>query len=352
MADGVQSSRPAIAVEGQDRPALSGGLLSLRIDEQVEGLYCCEARFGNWGAVNGSVGFLHFDRRLLEFGKELKVKLGQDELFAGRITALEASYPDAGPPELTVLAEDRFQDLRMTRRTRTFADVSDQDLVSRIAGDHGLTPDATVSGPTHKVLAQLDQSDLAFLRERARANDAELWVSGTTLSVKPRASRTSAPLSLGHGASLRRVEVLADLAHQRTSVEVGGWDVAGKQALKEQATDSTVSGELKGGDSGASVLRSALGERKESVAHTVPVSSQEAKARAESIFRHRARRFVVARGVAETSVGFRAGATVKLERLGPLFSGEYYVTAVRHLFDGAEGLRTEFLAERPGLGRP
>ena len=36
---------------------------------------------------------------------------------------------------------------------------------------------------------------------------------------------------------------------------------------------------------------------------------------------------------------------------GPLFSGKYYVCEVKHLFDG-EGLRTEFVAERPGLGKP
>jgi phage protein D len=352
MAEGIQSSRPTIAVEGQDRPALSGGLLSLRLEENVEGLYSCEVTFGNWGASNGKPDFLHFDRRLLEFGKELKVKLGTDELFAGKITALEGSFPDAAPPELNVLAEDRLQDLRMTRRTRTFTDVSDRDVVTRIAGDHGLTADSDLSGPTHKVLAQLDQSDLAFLRERARANDAELAVSGTKLSVKSHAGRTATAPTLTHGGSLRRVDVLADLAHQRTSVDVGGWDPSGKRALKENATDSTVSGELKGGDSGAKVLRSSLGERKESVAQTVPLSSQEARARAESIFKHRARRFVVARGVAETNASLRAGVTVKLDRLGPLFNGEYYITSVRHLFDGAEGLRTEFVAERAGLGRP
>ena len=130
-----------------------------------------------------------------------------------------------------VLAEDRFQDLRMTRRTRTFADVSDADVISQVAGDHGLTPSVGVSGPTHKVLAQVNQSDLAFLRERARALDAELWVSDSTLNVQPRASRGGSPVTLTYGKELRELRVLADLAGQRTSLEVTGWDVSGKQAL-------------------------------------------------------------------------------------------------------------------------
>jgi hypothetical protein len=34
-----------------------------------------------------------------------------------------------------------------------------------------------------------------------------------------------------------------------------------------------------------------------------------------------------------------------------LFSGKYYVSEVKHLFDGTRGMRTEFMAERAGLGK-
>jgi phage protein D len=352
MAEPVQSARPTILVAGREEPGLAGGLLRLRIEERLEGLYACEASFGNWDARNGDVDFAYFDRQLLDFGKELTVRLGQDTLFAGRVTGLEAGFPEASPPTITVLAEDRLQDLRMTRRTRAFADVADRDVMSQIASDHGLTPDLDLNGPTHKVLAQLDQSDLAFLRERARAVDAEVWVNGRTLAAKSHGSRNGGKLTIAHGGALREFEVLADLADQRTSVDVGGWDVAGKRALRETADSSVLGAELGGGDGGGSVLRSALGERKESVAHTVALTSQEARARAEALYKRRARRFIRGRGIAETSSALRVGATVKLDRLGPLFSGDYYVTEVRHGFEGATGLRTEFAAERPGLGKP
>jgi phage protein D len=350
--DTLAQSRPKISLGGQDKPALTGGLLSLRIHEDVQGLYGCEAAFGNWGDVNGKSDFLYFDRQTLEFGKKLTVKLGTDPIFTGLITGLEAGFQEGNAPQLTVLAEDRFQELRMTRRTRTFADMSDSAVINQVASDHGLTPDVSVTGPTHKVVAQLNQSDLAFLRERARAVDGELWMSDATLSVKARANRTSTPLKLTLGKELREFKVLADLAGQRTGVDVTGWDVAGKAGLKENAADSTVSGELKGGESGASILSSAFGQRKETVANAAPLSSDEAKAHAEAIFKQRARRFIVGRGVAEANAKLRAGATVKLEGLGKLFEGEYYLVAVTHVFDGAKGLRTEFTAERPGLGKP
>jgi hypothetical protein len=34
-----------------------------------------------------------------------------------------------------------------------------------------------------------------------------------------------------------------------------------------------------------------------------------------------------------------------------MFNGKYYLAEVHHRFDGGRGLRTEFCAERAGLGR-
>jgi phage protein D len=347
-----RATRPALQLDGQDSPGLSAGLLSMLIVENSNGLYRAEVLLGNWGSTGNGVGFLYFDRRALDFGKALKIKMGGDVFFEGRVMALEAQFQSGHAPQLNVLAEDRFQDLRMTRRTRTFTDVSDADVINQVAGEHGLSPNVDVSGPTYKVLAQVNQSDLAFLRERARAIDAELWVADTTLNAKQRAARDGGTLQMVRGGKLRSFSALADLAMQRTSVSVSGWDVSSKSELKFEADDSALGGELGSDTSGAIVLQSAFGARKETLVHTVPLSGQEAQATAESFFRMSARRFVVGRGTAETSKELRVGGFVDLQGLGNLFSGKYHVTEVRHMFDMRRGLRTEFTAERPGLGAP
>ena len=82
-----------------------------------------------------------------------------------------------------------------------------------------------------------------------------------------------------------------------------------------------------------------------------PMGSQEAQSRAEGLFRQMARRFVVGRGTAQTDAKLRVGARVELTGLGPMFSGKYHLAEVKHLFDAERGLRTEFVAERAGLGR-
>jgi phage protein D len=348
----VTPARPTVAVAGRDDSSLAEGLLAMRVEEATDGLFRCEATFGNWGARGSSTSFLYFDRKLLDFGKELVLSVGGEALFRGRISGLEGEFPESGAPRLTVLAEDRYADLRTKRRTRTFTDMTDAAVFNQLATDHGMTADVSLDGPTHRVLAQLNQSDLAFLRDRARGIDAELWTDGSRLIARSRSGRSEsagAPLHLGYGNELQSFRVLADLAGQRTDLTVCGWDVSSKKALAETAGQSVVSGELAGGKSGASTL-DALGARKERVVHSVPLTGQEARTRAECLYRGIARRFLTARGVASTSAALRVGATVRLEHLGPLFSGSYYVTSVTHLFDDSLGLRTEFTAERPGLG--
>ena len=320
--------------------------------ETVHGLYSAELRFGNWGPKNNKVDFLYFDRQKLDFGKGFQVKVDQDVIANGRISAIEGDFPEGEPPEITVLVEDRFQDLRMTRRTRIFENATDSGVMTSIANDHGLQPNINLNGPTYKVLAQVNQSDLAFLRERARAIEAELWMDDTKLNAQPRSARGATPLKMSYGGELISFTVLADLAGQRTTVTASGWDVSGKSALKYEAADSVISGELNGDSSGISILQSAFGARKENLAHAVPLNSQETQAVAESFLKMSARRFVVGRGVAMGNAKLRVGSAIQLDALGPLFNGKYYVSETIHTFDGVSGYRTAFTAERPGIGKP
>ena len=147
------------------------------IVENTNGLYRCEAKFGNWGKNDSNTGFLYFDRSVLDFGKTFE---GQ----ARRRHALRR--PDHGTrgaisrravaATITVLAEDRFQDLRMTRRTRTFADVSDADVIRQIATDHGLHPSVDVRADAQSARAGEPERPGVPARARARDRRRSLWM--------------------------------------------------------------------------------------------------------------------------------------------------------------------------------
>src|ERR1700746_1335626 len=99
MADGTPraalfSARPTIRIDGNIQQLLADeNLLSLLVEETTLGLFRCEANFKNWGASNGAVGFVYFDRKILDFGKAFSVEFGPPSLsgpvFAGRITGIE-----------------------------------------------------------------------------------------------------------------------------------------------------------------------------------------------------------------------------------------------------------------------
>lgn len=351
----LDSSRPTIVIEGQPASDLAAALFDLRVEERSDGMAHCELAFGCWGLTpDGSHGYTLYGRDRLEFGKRIEVKLRDERIFAGRIFAIEGRFPEggAGEAEVVVHAEDRLQDLRMTRRTRCFAQVTDADIARLIASDHGLTAEVDLSGPTYPVLAQVNQSDLVFLRERARAAGGEIWLVDEELHVATRPARAGGDtVVLAYGSTLRGFDVRADLALQRTRLSVGGWDVRGKQAVREDAMDSVLSGELDGGDGGAALLQRAFGERADSVAHLNPADAADARALAESWMRQIGRRFVTGRGIANPDARLKPGARVDLSGLGPMFNGKYTVTESCHRFDTREGARTEFSVERAAVGR-
>lgn len=344
----MRAARPTIEIDGQRSDRLEASLAALDVTDLIEGMGRAELTFGNWGG--DTPGFQHFDRRTIEFGKPIKVKLGDDLLFDGRIGAITADYPDGAPPLIGILCEDKLQDLRMTRRSRSFESASLADVARAIASDHGLTPRIDFDAATQKLIAQVNQSDLALLYDLARREDASVWVEGGDLHLAR--LRPDTRVELRWAGSLREFHVEADLAGQRTAMVASGWNVQDRAAATHRAEAGAISAELGSDDGGASILSSAFGDRVDCIAHSLPRDDAEARTVAEASFRLMARGFVRGEGVAEANAAIRVGASLALTGLGPLFDGAYRATAVTHRFDQNAGLRTEFRCERPGIGRP
>lgn len=352
---------PELTLDGQDRAAYRQVMAAL-VEDAVDSIARCEILLENWQADQASGGgdYAFQDRSQVDFGMTVDLQLVPNQpisLFNGRVTALEAGYALAAAPTLTVLAEDRLQDLRMTRRTRTFEKMTGEDVFRQIASEHSLSPDVRASGPQHESIAQVNQSDLAFIRQLAGALGAEVWVKGRTLCVRPRAPHTPSqanggPIELTYGVNLSAFTVRADLAHQCTELLVTGWDVSNKAAIAETAGASVISSELNGGVSGPDLLKKKFGERKAQLVHTVPMTTAQARGLARAQFAERARRFVVGTGRMNSGdPNLVVGAAVTLSHLGRLFDGDYTVVRVRHTFDRANGFQTEFDVERPAISR-
>ncbi len=350
----LYTARPQLDLDGSASSDLTDRVLSLVVSETAEGMSRCELVAGNWGGSDPAHGYVFNTRDIVDFGSRIDVRLGDGDrggtVFSGRLTGIEAHYPELRAPEVVFLAEDRLQDLRMTRRTRSFEDASDEDVIRDVISPHGLTAEIDVEGPTHAHVAQLNQSDLAFIRDRARLVDADVWIDGSTVHVVARSRRAGDEVTLTYNADLREVSVLADLARQRSAVVVAGWDSAAKEAISARAEAAAISAELNGDTSGIDLLERAFTSRTDTIVHTAPATTEAAQAQADMVLRASARRFVTATGRAEGDARLRAGVRVRLDGLGPGFNGPYTLVEVEHTFDAHLGYQTRFRAERPGLG--
>lgn len=349
--------RPSFSVDGQVQAALARDLVRLQLDEDLHGMMQLQVRFIASGPRPGEAqeGLIWLDGRVIDFGKLLSVAIGdgqgQSSLFGGKVSALELTMGDASDPELLCLAEDPLMDLRLTRRSRTYENVTDADLVRAIAAEHGLQAQTDLDGPSWPMVQQWNQSDLAFLRERTRRLAAELWVADNTLHVASRDRRPGSQLTLVKGDTLREVRLRADLAHQRSFVAVGGFDEVDQDAIDEQAGAEVMAGEAQGGLHGGTVLGLVFGERGSRRVLDVPLDDAQAQALARAALQQRVRRFVTVRGVSSGHAELRVGSRLRLERVSPLFEGDgYYVTRTSHRYDLTGGYRTHFEAERAWIG--
>src|SRR5262245_39193542 len=137
------SARPTVRVEGQQRAVIDNGIVAMRMREAVGGLSSLELKISDWSSrQDGSAGFSFADETTLKLGSAIKVYAGAtlvpQEIFDGIATALEIETGPDAAPTFAVLAEDKLQHARKTRRSRLIENVSPADLVRRVAGDHGL----------------------------------------------------------------------------------------------------------------------------------------------------------------------------------------------------------------------
>lgn len=350
----IYRARPTLRFGGDEDERASELVQTLIMNEEEGGMRSLELGLANWASTRDGDAELAFEEsRNIRLGAEIEVYGGEvdqpREIFRGRITALESRYQRGRPPELLVLAEDALLAARLARRSRVFVDQSPADVVRTVAGELGMQPEiAGLTGPT-QTWAQLDETDLAFLRRVLARCDADLQVVGTALHVSPRGDVRRGEVTLSVQDDLRSLTVSVDLAEQVTSVTARGWDVGQGSAVKVVQRQGSHLGPGQGRN-GATVLNDAIGERPENLGHLAVRTQEEARALAEAAFDRRARRFIRATGVTEGNPNLRVGVHLTLTGLGARFDNEYYVASTRHCFDQQDGYRTEFVAECAYLG--
>jgi phage protein D len=345
-------------------PESKGDLLSLKVDLDIENFDRFELTLNNW--VEGGIdpnreqpGFKYTgnqpgDKPLIDVGDTILVKLGyQDRLVTviqGKVQTLAARFPDSGSPTLVVSGLDRLHDLSLHKpeknEQRNFRGKTDWEIAEVIANRNHLQSEVTKQGPKNGDLWQRDLDDAAFLMERAKKLDFDLFVqpddSGvdTLYFVKP--SRDKG-YSFEWGQNLTSFTPTVNAARQMQSVTVRGWNPQSKSVIeyKAEAKDLPEFSGKGSGKSGADIP----GRSGDQVVDFPVASKEEAQRLAKSLLADKAYWFVTGEGKVIGVPDLRPAQLIELTGLGPRFSGNYEVRTVSHTF-GSNGYTTSFSVRR------
>jgi uncharacterized protein involved in type VI secretion and phage assembly len=280
-------------------------------------------------------------------GDSLEVDFGAaDEdtvrpVFKGEIVVLEPEFGQ-GDCVVAARADDRGWRLNRQRQSRTFQDQTAEDMVKTVAAACGLTPGEVEStGAVHDFFQQSMETDWEFCWRLATMYDFEFVVDDTRFHFRAREKAAPAvTLTWGDKASLISLKPRMSGIGQVKDVTVAGHDPKAAQPLvgrasspRIAATSDAVNG--RGGAVGTLQGGSVV------VADRVVTTQREADKVAQSTLDRLAKSFVEAEGRAFGDPRLRAGATVKLENVGP-FSGEYVIAQTTHTYRGGSGYMTAF----------
>jgi len=257
-------------------------------------------------------------------------------LIEGEITAIESEFGPDG--SITVVRGfDRAHRLFRGRKNEVFVNAKASTVAQQVAGKHGLTPDVQATKTVFPVLAQVGESDWQFLKRLAFDAGYELTVEAKKLRFKAPAPLPGPPIKLVMGDNLVNFRATLTAAEQVGTIEARAYDSLNQKVL-------TAAPKVKGGPTTGTPFAQVNGAfPTQDYVHsrafqTVPEATTIATALAEDLAHNHAE----LHGEVGGDPNLRAGVAVKVEDVGPAFSGTYRVTATRHRFDGVSGYTTEF----------
>ncbi|HYH46131.1 MAG TPA: hypothetical protein VEG34_10625 [Thermoanaerobaculia bacterium] len=292
---------------------------------------------------------------------ELSIGYAPDPLepvFEGDVTGVQVSFPNGGMSSMTIVAHDYLQRLSEGKASRGFGPLEDAFVAAILSAENLLIPaiDPAITAASTALTAiniifngsgpkQTGQSNFQLLEEIAKRYDADFWVEGDVLYLsrfikeyEPRLTLTWGESLLDFSPKMSTVGQVAAVSVRFTLREIPlsflvtvFWDFD-----RESVGISVVPGEAAG----------AAGLRGPSLTLIDRPIRSPADIVASALFlyselRSKLNQRLTGSGSAIGDPRIRAGAVIRLEGLGPDFSGDYRVSSASHSLDGS-GYKTGF----------
>jgi Bacteriophage probable baseplate hub protein len=181
-----------------------------------------------------------------KIGAAIEVKIGDpaETIYKGEIVGLEPTFRGKNKTEIVLRCMNKLHRLLRKRKSVTFTDKSDQQILNQVCGDVGLSLEwKHEKSITYKHVYQHNQTDLEFLRQRASRMGCFVWCVDQKVFVKqPELDKTSDPkLTMEpdkDGAGLRSFTPRMSSALVVNKVTVKGWNPETKELIVGTASVS------------------------------------------------------------------------------------------------------------------
>lgn len=295
---------------------------------------------GNWQGINLDT---------FKPGDDITIQLGLDRLqtvIIGEITAIEPRF--GAYSAATIRGFDRMYRLQFGNHTRVFENLSDNDIVSQVAGAAGLAVSARgTRTEINSYVQQRRQSNYQFLLKRGAQINHELLMDGTTLVFRPSAEGQSPVRTLEFPRDVEQVDLDLKVPTQGSTVTVRSFDPATNQPISATSRAGGPSDRMGGRQNGYGMADdfpdSAI------TIEQLSITSVEAlQVVADAQYQANLNRFIQGSATLVGDPNLNAGVNIRLKGLSPRFDGIYYVTAATHRYDDKSGYTTEIRLRRTG----
>ena len=347
-ATSTYTSQPDLEIDGQPAPAkLMEDILQISVEESLHLPSMFTLVLVN-SAMSGQANQPMWEQAsLFAIGKSIRIGFRSSTMassefqeqkkgwvIAGEITAIETHFTAGSQAPIIIRGYDRSHRLHRGRHNRSFQNMTDKDIVSKIIQEVDI-PAGTLddSGAPHDYVFQENQTNMELLRERAARNGFELFVQDGKLNFrKPKQDQA---LELHWLKELTSFQVRVTSAEQVSEVEVRGWDYKQKQSIVATRSKGNI---LTKTDYGEGHKTSSAFQGKPSSAKLIVVDQpitkmQHAEKMAQALFDELSDEFVHADADAQGNPEIRPGRVVKIsgEAMGK-YKGNYYITETHHVF--------------------
>ncbi|MDP5171111.1 MAG: type VI secretion system tip protein VgrG [Bacteroidia bacterium] len=263
-------------------------------------------------------------------GAEISIELGyhqDNEMVFRGVVIRQKIQIKADGTYLRVECKDKAYQLTLGRNNRYFYDKRDSAIISEIVRESSLSGSTDNTAVTHKEMIQYNCSDWDFILSRADVNGMLVHTENGNLKVKKPDFTQRVNTSLTFGQDILELEAEMDGRYQYRDVKAHAWDAANQAMVVNQANNPSASSP---GNLSSNSLADETGLRDLNLYHAGQLTGEELQAWA-SAERQRSQLAKI-RGRVRIQ-GFSKvmpGELIDLQHLGDRFSGQAFVTGVRH----------------------